>query len=131
MTTTFDAKDLKKSFTKRISQSSKYRKSALLKLYERQTPEEQLARMSKHLNRIGFTSVDAPFLTPLAEKVRSGAVLSTGQKRELKRRLPRYWRQFLATTLLEPANLPVPVVPKKGPGRAGLNRNQNREKEAA
>jgi hypothetical protein len=65
---------------------------------------------------VGFSTPDADILTSLAEKLLIGDRLSAKDERQLKRLLPKYWRQFVDVTLLEPPS----VIPKKalGPTRS-------------
>ena len=66
----------------------------LLRIYDNQTADEQSLQMTRHWNKIGFTAFDAEFLSSLAEQYRQFKALSPKQMKELKRRLPSYWKQL-------------------------------------
>lgn len=52
---------------------------ALLVLLDRQTFDEQQAGDTKYHNGVGFTGVDAEFMTSLAQRVRAGRGLTPKQ----------------------------------------------------
>lgn len=90
------------TFCQRIRKDKAYRHWVLLELHKRQTKDERSAKTTIWNNGVGFTTVDAPLLTHLAEQVRDGKKLSAKLERLLTLRLPKYWRQFVAVTLAEP-----------------------------
>lgn len=92
------------AFSQRLKKDKAYRHWVLLELHERQTKDERTARVTLWNNGVGFTTIDAPLLTNLAEQVRSGKKLSAKLERQILIRLPKYWRQFVATTLVEPVS---------------------------
>lgn len=87
---------------KRRLKKQNYRHLVILELYRRQTDDERSAKKTIDHNDVGFTSFDAPVLTPIAEKVERRERLSKEEERQLRYRLPKYWGQFTVTTLVEP-----------------------------
>ncbi len=71
-------------------------RGGLLRIYERQTVEEQAAETTIESNGKGFSALDAEFLSSLAEQVKSGSVLSRRQQDALQRIMPRYAAQLLS-----------------------------------
>ena len=67
---------------------------ALLYLYGRQTDDERSGGYTAHENGQGFSAVDAPFLTSLAEQVKNGRSLTLKQTEVARRILKRYRRQL-------------------------------------
>jgi hypothetical protein len=92
------------AFSKRLRKNRNYRHWVLVELHKCQTKDERTAKVTLWNNGVGFTTIDAPLLTNLAEQVRSGKKLSAKLERQLEIRLPKYWRQFVETTLAEPAS---------------------------
>jgi hypothetical protein len=71
----------------------------LLKLYERQTTDEQLSEETKHVNNIGFSGADANILSSFAKQVlqwksetnpRYPSPLSPRQMEILRKKLQKY-----------------------------------------
>ena len=89
-------------FESRLRKDIPYRHWAVLKLYAMQTDDEQEEQETKHYNEVGFSSGDAQVLSRIAQKLRNGEALSPKDERELVRRLPKYWRQFIEMKLMEP-----------------------------
>lgn len=88
---------------------------ALLKLYARQTQDEQISQTATHHNRMGFSGVDAEILTSFAQQVirkeqrgiPEGARLSPKQREVARKKLCRYTRQ-----LAEIAEAHKPSIPE-------------------
>lgn len=84
---------------------------SLLKLYERQTTDEQAMGQTVVHNKRGFTAFDAEILTSFAEQIRrnrygkpEGQRLTDRQLEVARKRVKHYWKQ-----LLEEATNPAPV----------------------
>ena len=103
---------LKNIFHLRLTTDKDYRHWVLSQLNERQTLDEQKDKTTRWLNSVGFSTADAPVLTALAEKLRSGQKLSGQDVRTLLKRLPKYHGQFTEMKFTEPP------APRKGPGSA-------------
>lgn len=76
---------------------------AILALYERQTADEQDSRQTSHKNRMGFTGVDAGFLSDLAIRILDKKErypkhpewwLTEGQLKAAKPKLGKYAKQL-------------------------------------
>ena len=69
---------------------------ALVKLYERQTADEQATGHTANLNGIGFSGVDSEILSSFAVQVNNGKNLSAKQMAIVFKKMPRYHRQVLS-----------------------------------
>jgi hypothetical protein len=115
---------LRKQFAKRVLSDRAYRYWVLKRLFGSQTPAEKVHRVSKALNGVGFSAPDAPVLSPLAEKRTEVGTLNRAEENLLKWRLPKYWRQFVEETLLDPPG-------RKPPAREEGQCRSHRREEAA
>jgi hypothetical protein len=70
----------------------------LMKLYEKQTADEQAAKQTNKTNRQGFNKTDSLVLSPIAEKVKNGEKLTPIELKLVRKLLPKYAKQL--TTLL-------------------------------
>ena len=69
---------------------------ALVRIYkENQTPSEQNSQLTTEDNGIGFTGVDAPFLSSLAAQYEQKGYLSEKQLGFVLRKMPKYARQVV------------------------------------
>ena len=66
---------------------------ALVKIYERQTADEQCSGITKEDNGVGFSGVDANILSSFATQVLNGRNLSAKQMAIVYKKMPRYWKQ--------------------------------------
>jgi hypothetical protein len=66
---------------------------ALVKIYERQTADEQCSGITKEDNGVGFSGVDATILSSFATQVLNGRNLSVKQMAIVYKKMPRYWKQ--------------------------------------
>lgn len=69
---------------------------ALDVLHGCQTEDEAQDRCTKWHNGMGFSASDAPLLSRIWEKVARGNYLHEWEYLELRRRLPKYWKQLMA-----------------------------------
>ena len=69
--------------------------AALLGVWFRQTDTEKSMRDTKDLNGVGFTGVDAPFMSALAEQFVQRGCLSTKQMVIVHKRMIKYAAQLL------------------------------------
>lgn len=67
---------------------------ALVKIYERQTADEQATGHTANLNGIGFSGVDSEILSSFAVQVNNGRNLSAKQMAIVYKRMPRYHKQI-------------------------------------
>lgn len=68
---------------------------ALDVIYGAQTDDEARDRCTKWHNGVGFTASDAYFLTKLHDKRENGRYLHEWEYLELRRRMPKYWKQLM------------------------------------
>lgn len=67
---------------------------ALRKLYAEQTADEQASSNTKHRNGAGFNSIDAQFLTSVAEFLKRTGFLTEKQKSVTRKKLVKYNKQL-------------------------------------
>lgn len=89
------------SWKPRLASDRRWQERALIVLLEHQTSDEQDAEATSHHNGVGFTQVDAQFLTSLAKQVLAGRCLSARQSEAAGKRLPQYAAQLLRTRPVE------------------------------
>ena len=68
---------------------------SLLKLYGKQTPDEQAAHSTRYQNKVGFNGVDANFLSSLAEFYDKYGRLSEKQLVYARKKLRKYAVQLV------------------------------------
>lgn len=66
----------------------------LLRIYEYQTEDEQQCGAVTHYNGVGFTGMDAEFLTSLAQQYQQKGYLSDKQLSYLFKKMPKYSGQL-------------------------------------
>ena len=87
-------KTITKEFIKnRLATNPAWAVKALVKIYERQTIDEQNSQTTKENNGIGFNGLDANILSSFAEQVNKGRNLSVKQMTIVYKKMPRYWKQ--------------------------------------
>ena len=69
---------------------------AIVKLWQRQTADEQTAQSTGHDNGIGFNGTDAFILSSFAEQINKGRTLSVKQLTIAFKKLPKYSRQIIS-----------------------------------
>lgn len=72
---------------------------ALLAIYRNQTMTEQRDRATRHRNGIGFTPIDAEFLTGIACWVKAGHALTPRQFEAVRDRIGKYAGQLVTQSL--------------------------------
>ena len=80
----------------------------ILAIYQLQTHDEKQSKVTKEHNGIGFGSVDAKFMSDLAEILKKGGQLSDKQKAIARNKLAKYWRQLM---LISKGELTVEILP--------------------
>jgi hypothetical protein len=87
-------KTITKDFIKnQLATNATWAVKALVKIYERQTIDEQNSQSTKENNGIGFNGLDANILSSFAEQVNKGRNLSVKQMTIVYKKMPRYWKQ--------------------------------------
>jgi hypothetical protein len=67
---------------------------ALARIYDNQTWDERDDKNTKYYNGVGFTGVDAHFLSSLASQYEEKHFLSDKQLAYLFKKIPKYWHQI-------------------------------------
>lgn len=67
----------------------------LLRIFERQTADEQRRDVTVERNGVGFTGMDAEILSSFAHQIKQGRMLSEKQMTIVFEKMPKYWRQLL------------------------------------
>lgn len=78
----------------KLKTDDKWTTKALLLVYSHQTAEEKATEQTRFHNNVGFTGVDAEFLSKLATQFRNRNWLSPKQMSCLRKMMPKYWRQI-------------------------------------
>jgi hypothetical protein len=81
----------------------------LVEIFNRQTADEQSSDNTCHNNSVGFSGVDAPFLSSLAKQYQSRGSLSPKQMVHVFKKMPRYWSQLWS---LIPAEKQAAIIVK-------------------
>lgn len=66
----------------------------MLKIYERQTADEQISEETKHVNDIGFSGCDANILSSFSKQFLTKDYLSEKQLVFVFKKMPKYWAQL-------------------------------------
>lgn len=77
----------------KLAVDAKWAERAIVKLFERQTSDEQSSQNTKMANGQGFTSNDAFILSSFAEQINRGRTLSPKQLAIAFHKLPKYGKQ--------------------------------------
>lgn len=94
-------KELEKFIKEMLSYDIRWAERALLRLYDKQTPEEKLFRDSGIKNGVGFNKYDCWKLTPIIQTIikkqqlKKNYVIPKKDMLSMFKRLPKYWRQIL------------------------------------
>ena len=68
---------------------------ALLKIFDKQTQDEQEYEHTYEFNHIGFTGVDGKILTSFAKQLISRGFLTPKQMALVYKKMPKYWMQII------------------------------------
>jgi len=91
-----------KDFVKmKLGTSDVWAKSALLKIFDNQTNEEQRVGYTKFYNGIGFSGCDGEILSSFAQQLLKKGYLSPKQTLLVKRKMPKYWNQIISISNTE------------------------------
>jgi hypothetical protein len=90
---------IKKTFSKEVIQDklmtdSRWVERSLIKLYNRQTEDEQTSKETKWENGMGFNGSDSRYLTYCSQWVLSGRSLSGVHLTKCGTKLKKYWKQI-------------------------------------
>ncbi len=70
----------------------------LLRIFENQTEDEQHAHETRDHNGIGFTGIDAEFLSSCAESYKVKGYISNKRMVYVRQKMPKYATQLLAAS---------------------------------
>ena len=93
-------KQIKSTYTKefiqqQLTSNPKWVERSLIKLYERQTRDEQTTRETSNSNGVGFNKSDSRYLSYCSQWVLSGRSLSGNHLIKCGVKLQKYWGQIL------------------------------------
>ena len=90
-------KDMKVFVKHMLGTNKSWALKSLIKMFrESQTAEEQNAHTTNVYNDIGFSGVDAEFLSSMAEGYEKYGRLTDNQLPFLFKKMPKYWKQVIA-----------------------------------
>lgn len=78
-----------------LSSNPSWAQRAIVKLWQRQTADQQNAKITGHNNGVGFNGTDAFILSSFAEQIIKGRTLSVKQLAVAFRKLPKYSKQII------------------------------------
>ena len=84
-----------------LSTNPAWAQRAIVKLWQRQTADEQSAQATGHDNGVGFNGTDAFILSSFAEQINKGRTLSPKQLAIAFKKLPKYSRQIISDIPVE------------------------------
>lgn len=79
---------------KQLATNQAWALRALVRVHEFQTADEQAAGVTRENNSVGFSGVDAEFLTSLTRQYLTRGSLSPKQMSFVFKKMPRYWGQI-------------------------------------
>ncbi|MGA1200936.1 MAG: hypothetical protein ACO3U5_04125 [Aquiluna sp.] len=88
--------EIKVALKNKLSTNRNWAIRGLIKIYERQTADEQTTQSTFNRNSVGFSGCDANILSSFAEQVNKGRNLSVKQMTIVFKKMPRYWNQILS-----------------------------------
>ncbi len=94
MTKTEQQAAIKATIQELLATSDRAVERALIRIYERQTADEQQAESTNHNNARGFTGVDAGFLTRVAKGCIRYGHLTERQMPYVRAKMMKYWAQL-------------------------------------
>ena len=85
----------KEELQKLLCRSDQAVESALIRIYDLQTPLEKATDMSVQENGFGFNRVDAQYLSKYANMVKMGHHLTKDEVCRVRSRMLKYWKQLM------------------------------------
>jgi hypothetical protein len=89
-------KDIKEFVKTMLGNNQAWAINALNKIFEFQDFGEQETGMTKQINYVGFTCLDAEILTSFQNQYKSKKYLSNKQINLLMKKMPKYWKQIVS-----------------------------------
>lgn len=96
---TYSKKTLTQGLRHQLSHNTEKARRALLLIYSKQTASEQNSGQTLEYNCEGFTALDAEILTDIALFYRKHNFLTPRQDQIVKRLMPKYAGQILASSI--------------------------------
>ena len=100
-TTTINNKAIKTFVKQKLTVNEKWATTALLRIFDCQTKEEQQIEATNVYNGIGFTGCDAKILSSFAKQLLYKGYLSPKQKALVMKKMPKYWNQIISISDIE------------------------------
>ena len=85
----------KEELQKLLCRSDLAVESALVRIYDLQTPLEKATDMAVHANGFGFNRVDSQYLSKYATMVKMGHHLTKTEVCTVRSRILKYWKQLM------------------------------------
>ena len=79
-----------------LSTNPAWAQRAIVKLWQRQTADDQATQNTRNVNGMGFNGTDAFILSSFAEQINKGRTLSPKQLAIAFKKLPKYSRQIIS-----------------------------------
>lgn len=98
-------KEWKREIQSLLCRSDKAVEVALIRIYEFQTPVEQVSNMSLTENNFGFDKIDACVLSDYAKKAKVGIGLTKEEILFVRSRILKYWKQLMVLSKLNIKNI--------------------------
>ena len=80
---------------KQLSTNKTWATAALLKIFDKQTHDEQKREMTHEWNHVGFTGIDGNILASFAKQLQSRGFLTPKQMAIVYKKMPKYWMQII------------------------------------
>ena len=91
----YSKRAIEKFLKGKLSSDPRWALRALVRIYERQTPDEKVKHETEESNGIGFTGFDARILSSLAKQYMKHHILTISQIEVVRNKIPKYWRQLI------------------------------------
>jgi len=88
-------KEMRDFVKKQLATNKAWATKALLKIFDKQTKDEQEYEHTREANHVGFTGVDGEILTSFAKQLQSRGFLTPKQMVLVYKKMPKYWMQII------------------------------------
>ena len=88
-------KEMRDFVKKQLATNKAWATKALLKIFEKQTNDEQKYEYTHECNKVGFTGVDGKILSSFAKQLETRGFLSPKQMNIVYKKMPKYWMQII------------------------------------
>lgn len=80
---------------KQLATNKAWALKALMKIFDKQTADEQEYEHTREANHVGFTGVDGEILTSFAKQYLTRGFLTPKQMALVYKKMPKYWMQII------------------------------------